>query len=227
MPIKKIHPPKASLNAVKIGLPRFTRESEPSLADGALALTAPHRCYALRQSDLLAGRGFEVANATGWRYLVRVGSSFVGVAETADGDEAQPESLAKVDPPTRADFVASLLRRAELWAQAREVLLELRYLRIPAANAAGIWLHADAEDWIYPVELGGKRSTADDSRETHPIAGQEFIADARRLAVKRADDDKVKSVKGDTSIAVRGWFIGLREWLVPRSRSEPPGPKGG
>ena len=141
----------------------------------------------LSSEDVASKKGLDAARPTGWRFLVRVGSGFVGIGESAEADGGSSSRLAKLDSASRAQSLARLLESVEHIVEAEDPSedFELRYLRIPALVATSFWLHGPQSDLVVPIEIDGQ-----DSDLPQLMNASEYFESLVTPALKRLEEDE-------------------------------------
>jgi hypothetical protein len=157
MPINAPQPPSDAVEAVRRSMAR-PRPGESPPGPGLEAPAAPTSVSAPQRVftaglEALSGLGaiYEIAEATGWRFLVEEGREPVAAAEVQDETRAAvPAQL------TKGPFVRSTaegLRAAEALEPVQEADFELRLLRVPALNLLALWLYSSGSDDLFvPLE---------------------------------------------------------------------------
>jgi hypothetical protein len=157
MPINTPEPPGDAIEAVRQTMARRrprARLPRPGLEAPAAptSVSAPQRVFTAGL-EALTGEGAieEIAQATGWRFLVEEGREPVAAAEVQDQTRAAVPAQLTEGPFVRS--TAEGLEAAEALEPVRVADFELRLLRVPALNLLALWLHtAGPDDLFVPLE---------------------------------------------------------------------------
>lgn len=187
MPINAPEPPSDAIEAVRQSMAR-RRPGERPPRPGAEAPAAPtsisaaQRVFTAGLEALTGARAIEeIAQATGWRFLVEEGREPVAAAEVQDQMRAAVPAQLTEGPFVRS--TAEGLRAAEKLKPVQEADFELRLLRVPALNLVALWLHASGKDDLFvPLEPAPQPFEA-----RHPYSEPEFAELAAGAARQALD----------------------------------------
>ncbi len=157
MPINAPQPPDDAIEAVRQSVARRRRGRRrlrpgPEAVPAPSSVSAPQRMFTAGLEALTRSIAIEeVAQATGWRFLVEEGTEPVAAAEVQDQTRASVPAQITEGPFVRSTAVG--LRAAEGLQPVQETDFELRLLRVPALHLLALWLHAPARDDLFvPLE---------------------------------------------------------------------------
>ena len=106
-----------------------------------LSLTAPHRVFALGQSDISADRPLDIAKQIGWRFLIEDKRRTIAGIELDFVDSTSQElQFARVMQGPFAPAMESAIRTAESSPDVLGQTYEFRLLRVPALYLEALWL---------------------------------------------------------------------------------------
>nr|BFD44055.1 hypothetical protein FFPRI1PSEUD_55540 [Pseudomonas sp. FFPRI_1] len=117
---------------------------------GHLSLSQGFRGYALSLEDLSSGHGLAQAQMGDWHYLVFAGG--LSIADAQLTEAAGTLDFSALNHGALATSAVRALNLAENTASLQGKSYELRLLFVPALQVTAIWLHADAEDVLLPIE---------------------------------------------------------------------------
>lgn len=121
-----------------------------SATANTISLSEPYRSYSLSLEDLAQGKGLKDATLGDWHYLVFSGGVTIADAQLAEvGGHVEFSSL---NHGAMAPSTVSALNLAENSPQLQGKTVELRLLFVSALHFVAIWLHADGEDVLIPIE---------------------------------------------------------------------------
>ncbi|WP_248748757.1 hypothetical protein [Pseudomonas sp. MWU15-20650] len=152
--------PKAPSNGVQTLRPALqaalqtqgagAHHSLAAAAPGKIRLSEAYRGYSLSLEDLTHGKSLKDAKVGDWHYLVFADGVTIADAQLADV-QGQVEFASLNHGPLAAATVDAL-KLAEQSAQLKGKTVELRVLFISALHVVAIWLHADSEEVLIPIE---------------------------------------------------------------------------
>ena len=156
-------------------------------APGNIRLSEAYRGYSLSLEDLTQGKGLKDAKVGDWRYLVFADGVTIADAQLADvGGHVE---FASLNHGPVAAATVDALKLAEQSPQLQGKTVELRVLFISALHVVAIWLHADSEDVLIPIEPTPKE-----------LAVTQLYSEAALLMLlKPAADQARKRFDADTS----------------------------
>jgi hypothetical protein len=117
---------------------------------GQIRLSEGYRGYSLSLEDLSLGKGLKDAKVGDWHYLVFADGATIADAQLAD--VRGHVEFASLNHGTLAAATVDALKLAEQSAQLQGKTVELRVLFISALHVVAIWLHADGEEVLIPIE---------------------------------------------------------------------------
>ncbi|RMO77215.1 hypothetical protein ALQ35_05041 [Pseudomonas fluorescens] len=126
--------------------PGLRHQSPP----GQIRLSEGYRGYSLSLEDLSLGKGLKDAKVGDWHYLVFADGATIADAQLAD--VRGHVEFASLNHGTLAAATVEALKLAEQSAQLQGKTVELRVLFISALHVVAIWLHADGEEVLIPIE---------------------------------------------------------------------------
>ena len=158
-----------------------------AVAPGNIRLSEAYRGYSLSLEDLTQGKGLQDAEVGDWRYLVFADGVTIADAQLADvGGHVE---FASLNHGPVAAATVDALKLAEQSPQLQGKTVELRVLFISALHVVAIWLHADSEDVLIPIEPTPKE-----------LAVTQLYSEAALLMLlKPAADQARKRFDADTS----------------------------
>jgi hypothetical protein len=109
-------------------------------ATGTLQLAEPQQVFTLDLSDLVAGKGLDVAKPTGWRYLVQEGDNVLASAETVVGPRGE-QVFSAFNEGRFVDSSAKAMRAVREFPEAAQGGFELRLLNVPGLYVLALWFH--------------------------------------------------------------------------------------
>ncbi|MCU0120561.1 hypothetical protein N8H74_20055 [Pseudomonas sp. B2M1-30] len=121
-----------------------------SAAPGKISLSEAYRGYSLSLEDVSQGKGLQAAKVGDWHYLVFADGVTIADAQLADV-HGQVE-FSSLNHGNMAAATVDALKLAEQSPQLQGKTVELRVLFVPALHVVAIWLHADSEDVLIPIE---------------------------------------------------------------------------
>ncbi|MGR3964543.1 hypothetical protein FW800_08720 [Pseudomonas sp. 910_23] len=156
-------------------------------APGNIRLSEAYRGYSLTLEDLTHGKGLKDAEVGDWHYLVFADGVTIADAQLADvGGHVE---FASLNHGPLAAATVDALKMAEQSPQLQGKTVELRVLFISALHVVAIWLHADSEDVLIPIEPTPKE-----------LAVTQLYSEAALLMLlKPAADQARKRFEADTS----------------------------
>ncbi|BBP69501.1 hypothetical protein PHLH6_15050 [Pseudomonas sp. Seg1] len=119
-------------------------------AAAKISLSEAYRGYSLSLDDLSNGKGLQNARIGDWHYLV-----FADGVTIADAQLAEVRGHVEFASLNHGDLAAATvgaLKLAEQSPQLQGKTVELRLLFVSALNVVAIWLHADGEELLIPIE---------------------------------------------------------------------------
>lgn len=119
-------------------------------AAAKISLSEAYRGYSLSLDDLSNGKGLRDARIGDWHYLV-----FADDVTIADAQLAEVRGHVEFASLNHGDLAAATvgaLKLAEQSPQLHGKTVELRLLFVSALNVVAIWLHADGEELLIPIE---------------------------------------------------------------------------
>jgi len=119
-------------------------------AAAKISLSEAYRGYSLSLDDLNNGKGLQNARIGDWHYLV-----FADGVTIADAQLAEVRGHVEFASLNHGDLAAATvgaLKLAEQSPQLQGKTVELRLLFVSALNVVAIWLHADGEELLIPIE---------------------------------------------------------------------------
>ncbi len=185
MPINPPEPPSDAIEAVRQTVSRRRSGEGPPAPEVPVAPTsvsATQRVFTTGLEALIGADAIEeIAEATGWRFLVEEGREPVAAAEVQDRTRAGVPAQVTEGPFVRS--TAEGLRAAEALEPVQEADFELRLLRVPALNLVALWLHAQGiDDLFVPLE-----PSPHPFRAEHSYPEREFAELAAGLARQALD----------------------------------------
>lgn len=156
-------------------------------APGNIRLSEAYRGYSLTLEDLTQGKGLKDDEVGDWHYLVFADGVTIADAQLADvGGHVE---FASLNHGPLAAATVDALKMAEQSPQLQGKTVELRVLFISALHVVAIWLHADSEDVLIPIEPTPKE-----------LAVTQLYSEAALLMLlKPAADQARKRFDADTS----------------------------
>lgn len=156
-------------------------------APGNIRLSEAYRGYSLTLEDLTRGKNLKDAEVGDWHYLVFADGVTIADAQLADvGGHVE---FASLNHGHLAAATVDALKMAEQSPQLQGKTVELRVLFISALHVVAIWLHADSEDVLIPIEPTPKE-----------LAVTQLYSEAALLMLlKPAADQARKRFDADTS----------------------------
>ncbi|MBK5375421.1 hypothetical protein JFT81_12350 [Pseudomonas sp. TH43] len=158
-----------------------------SAAPAKISLSEAYRGYSLSLDDLSQGKGLHDARIGDWHYLV-----FADGVTIADAQLAEVRGhveFASLNHGTHAAATVGALKLAEQSPQLHGKSVELRVLFVSALHVVVIWLHADGEDVLIPIEPTPKE-----------LGGTRLYSEAALLALLKPAADKARQrFDADTS----------------------------
>lgn len=152
--------PKASSNGVQVLRPALQAALQTqgfgvnrqfaAAVPGQIRLSEGYRGYSLSLEDLSLGKGLKDAEVGDWHYLVFADGATVADAQLAD--VRGHIEFASLNHGTLAAATVDALKLAEQSPQLQGKTVELRVLFISALHVVAIWLHADGEEVLIPIE---------------------------------------------------------------------------
>ncbi|WP_222833459.1 hypothetical protein [Pseudomonas sp. SC3(2021)] len=156
-------------------------------AAAKISLSEAYRGYSLSLDDLSAGKGLRNARIGDWHYLV-----FADDVTIADAQLAEVRGHVEFASLNHGNLAAATVGALKLAEQAPHLqgkTVELRVLFVSALNVVAIWLHADDEDVLIPIEPTPK-----------DLAATRLYSEAALLAaLKPAADQAKRRFDADTS----------------------------
>ncbi|WP_166222586.1 hypothetical protein [Pseudomonas atagonensis] len=119
-------------------------------AAAKISLSKAYRGYSLSLDDLSNGKGLQNARIGDWHYLVFADGVTIADAQLAEG--RGHVEFASLNHGDHAAAMVSALKLAEQSPQLHGKTVELRLLFVSALNVVAIWLHADGEELLIPIE---------------------------------------------------------------------------
>ncbi|MEI7352625.1 hypothetical protein WCU98_22860, partial [Pectobacterium parmentieri] len=154
---------------------------------GKIKLSEGYRGYSLNLEDLIHGKGLKDAKVGDWHYLVFADE--VTIADAQLTDVHGHVEFASLNHGNLAAATVEALKLADLSPQLQGKTVELRVLFISALHVVAIWLYADSEDVLIPIEPTPKE-----------IAVTQLYNEVELLALlKPAADQAHKRFDADTS----------------------------
>lgn len=152
-----------------------------------LFLAAPHPVYTLGLQALADGRGADVAELTGWRYLVQRDEKTIASAElhVVGAGAGTADALELNEGP----FVRATERTVEDVSRLQDVAdaaYELRLLKIPAVYVIALWLHAGEGGSDIFVPIG---DTPPEVVSGRPYGGDELFSSLGEQARRQLEFD--------------------------------------
>lgn len=160
MPIIPSQPPEQVFETTRSTLkelangPTFRVGSLEGVRTCNLTLWAPHQVYTFALEDLAQGKGLEAARHVAWEYFVEQDKSVVATAEVGVGEAGGAKNSFLLTGRAWAQAEKDAWLAASKLSQVRRGSFEARLLRIPALNAAAVWLTGGhgREDVVIPVK---------------------------------------------------------------------------
>jgi hypothetical protein len=115
-----------------------------------ISLSEAYRGYSLSLEDLTQGKGLKDAKAGDWHYLVFSGG--VTIADAQLADVRGHVEFSSLNHGAMASATVAALKLAEQSQQLQGKTVELRVLFVSAVHLVAIWLHAEGEDVLIPIE---------------------------------------------------------------------------
>ncbi|RON44644.1 hypothetical protein BK666_17455 [Pseudomonas frederiksbergensis] len=137
---------QAALQTQGFGINRQFANATP----GKISLSEAYRGYSLSLEDLNQGKGLKDAKIGDWHYLVF--SDGVTIADAQLADVRGHVEFSSLNHGTMAAATVGALKLAEQSPQLQGKTVELRVLFVSAIHLVAIWLHADGEDVLIPIE---------------------------------------------------------------------------
>lgn len=154
---------------------------------GKISLSEAYRGYSLTLEDLSNGKGLKDARIGNWHYL-----AFADGVTIADAQLAEVRGHVEFSSLNHGNMAAATvgaLKLAEQSPQLHGKTVELRVLFVSALHVVAIWLHADGEDLLIPIEPTPKE-----------LALAQVYSEATLLAkLKPAADQAKRRFDADTS----------------------------
>ena len=152
-----------------------------------ISLSEAWRGYSLSLEDLSNGKGLQDARMGDWHYLV-----FADGVTIADAQLAEVRGhveFASLNHGTLAAAAVGALKLAEQSPPLQGKTVEPRLLFVSSLHVVAIWLHADGEDLLIPIEPTPKE-----------LATTGLYSEAALLALLKPAADKAKQrFDADTS----------------------------
>jgi len=117
---------------------------------GNISLSEAYRGYSLSLEDVSQGKSLKDAKVGDWHYLVF--SNGVTIADAQLADVRGHVEFASLNHGAIAAATVGALKLAEQSPQLQGKTVELRVLFVSALHLVAIWLHADTEDVLIPIE---------------------------------------------------------------------------
>ncbi|MGE8144171.1 hypothetical protein ACQKP7_03065 [Pseudomonas frederiksbergensis] len=137
---------QAALQTQGFGINRQFANATP----GKISLSEAYRGYSLSLEDLNQGKGLKDAKIGDWHYLVF--SDGVTIADAQLADVRGHVEFSSLNHGAMAAATVGALKLAEQSPQLQGKTVELRVLFVSAIHLVAIWLHADGEDVLIPIE---------------------------------------------------------------------------
>lgn len=137
---------QAALQTQGFGVNRQFANATP----GNISLSEAYRGYSLSLEDVSQGKGLKDAKVGDWHYLVF--SNGVTIADAQLADVRGHVEFASLNNGAIAAATVGALKLAEQSPQLQGKTVELRVLFVSALHLVAIWLHADTEDVLIPIE---------------------------------------------------------------------------
>ena len=137
---------QAALQTQGFGINRQFAAAVP----GQIRLSEGYRGYSLSLENLSLGKGLKDAEIGDWHYLVFADGATIADAQLAD--VRGHVEFASHNHGTLAAATVAALKLAEQSPQLQGKTVELRVLFISALHVVAIWLHADGEEVLIPIE---------------------------------------------------------------------------
>lgn len=115
-----------------------------------ISLSEAYRGYSLSLEDLSHGKGLKDATVGDWHYLVF--SDGVTIADAQLAEVRGHVEFSSLNHGAMAAATVSALKLAEQSPQLQGKTVELRVLFVSAVHLVAIWLHADGENVLIPIE---------------------------------------------------------------------------
>ncbi|RON53976.1 hypothetical protein [Pseudomonas frederiksbergensis] len=115
-----------------------------------ISLSEAYRGYSLSLEDVSQGKGLKDAKLGDWHYLVF--SDGVTIADAQLADVRGHVEFSSLNHGAMAAATVGALKLAEQSPQLQGKTAELRVLFVSAIHLVAIWLHADGEDVLIPIE---------------------------------------------------------------------------
>jgi hypothetical protein len=146
MPLNIPEPPEGAAAVVSSTVRAFAETGNfrlPALrnATGPLQITQSHQVFTLGLTDLVAGRGLEAAQPSGWRFLIQDGEQVVAAAETISTGAGAAHLFSSFNEGPFARSTADAIRIAQQLSEVAHGNFELRLLRVPALYFTAVWVH--------------------------------------------------------------------------------------
>jgi hypothetical protein len=141
-------PPPSALRAVLAALSSPTALRQPDAAGQRSTAGALQPCHPLAVHQLPAGtvtaRALAAAPRTGWRFLVKHGTTVVAAAEVVKS--AEGHTFAHFAAGPYPDSTVRALAEAWQLVTPRRIVFQPRLLSMPGHYALALWLHAEDAD---------------------------------------------------------------------------------
>ncbi|KAF2393446.1 hypothetical protein [Pseudomonas frederiksbergensis] len=137
---------QAALQTQGFGINRQFANATPS----KISLSEAYRGYSLSLEDLSQGKGLKAAKVGDWHYLVFADG--VTIADAQLADVRGHVEFSSLNHGAMAAATVAALKLAEQSPQLQGKTVELRVLFVSAIHLVAIWLHADTEDVLIPIE---------------------------------------------------------------------------
>lgn len=187
MPLQFARAPTHGSQLVSEGLTRLSARRSPltarSINFSTLQLSEPLAVYDLQADAIGGGAGLESAIATGFRYLVHAGGSYVAAAEVMVDEQGSATLLTNLNYGPYVEASAQGLVQVAKLQLVTSGSYEVRFLRFSAIYLVALWLKSEsgAPDIVYPLAPAPSVLQAE-----HPYFVDDFLAAVRELAQQRA-----------------------------------------
>ncbi|MET0774911.1 MAG: hypothetical protein ABWZ65_05385 [Pseudomonas mandelii] len=152
-----------------------------------ISLSEAYRGYSLSLEDVSQGKGLKDAKIGDWHYLVF--SDGVTIADAQLADVRGHVEFSSLNHGAMAAATVGALKLAEQSPQLQGKTVELRVLFVSSLHLVAIWLHADTEDVLIPIEPTPKE-----------LAVTQLYSEAALLALLKPKADQAKQrFDADTS----------------------------
>ena len=158
MPITHPDPPANGIKIVAAALDELHRQGGrlDRYFGGShrhLSIATPHRAYSTPLTAIREGRLLSAAQPGNWRYLLFEDGVARAEAELQVAGDRGPGAI-RFAGLHRGPFVpatVAAIHEAEKSDRVRKADYELRFLKIPSAPLAALWLHAASDDLLIPL----------------------------------------------------------------------------